>query len=679
MRLKINYLSIAFLLILFMPFIYSLEVGTRGSISIDLNRVQSSTPVNVSNETANNSLYLVGIPGSDYALDSDLDSYVPYTGATGDLDMGNHNIEAQNVSAFYWIPNNIDGIMAMNAQSGLTDGARFQSSEKNQLNLYAGVATGSSWNTGQLLLRNGSASLQTIVGGFSPSVGRLEVFQTNITNYDDTYFLEDAIITGEIIAPNICYSNGTNCPPSGAGNPFDQVLNTTSDVNFTNITSRVGLQIGEGGVVSGGTWLNVNDNYDHNGGIVFRTLLGWTGTTLADNAGGLVYQALNHAPTVNISSTITTAGATFNSNPTYQLMSTFGLGKQDIYLDGANVISYEGASTVSEYNSFTASPSFTGSGAGSVTVNNYDVLDHAQFDSGTSSTMTVYNGLNFAPLKLGGTYTLMRGVYLAPSVFSGTITEFRGIEIPNVAGSRVTGISSTLASSGLTKMFINHTGTAPSTHAGRLTIGQTNANTTSVLHVANNTDSGNSSSIHAVGNIVTEGNFYTMTARDLEYRSRSENEGFTYRSTLPDNPRDIIGEDGKLNNYANTIRIPETYCVETASREVAFNEFVDVNKIFNQTELVLMDERTVEIRLRDKFENDPNIQYSFFNNTHGVNITGVNEEEYCVQEETRYLEAHSLGDDQLRLNILIAEQEAKIRELESRLENLESGQSRSIL
>ncbi len=40
-------------------------------------------------------------------------------------------------------------------------------------------------------------------------------------------------ITGDLTAPNICYSNGTGC--GEASNPFDQDLNTTSDVTFGSI------------------------------------------------------------------------------------------------------------------------------------------------------------------------------------------------------------------------------------------------------------------------------------------------------------------------------------------------------------------------------------------------------------------------------------------------------------
>jgi hypothetical protein len=53
-------------------------------------------------------------------------------------------------------------------------------------------------------------------------------------------------VLGNITAPNICYSNGTNCTGGTGGNPFDQVLNTTSNVEFNNVTLTGNVTLSNG-------------------------------------------------------------------------------------------------------------------------------------------------------------------------------------------------------------------------------------------------------------------------------------------------------------------------------------------------------------------------------------------------------------------------------------------------
>ena len=58
---------------------------------------------------------------------------------------------------------------------------------------------------------------------------------SNIWTNDSIYTFINSSYPQSILADNICYSNGTNC--SGGGNPFDQSLNTTDDVNFNSVTA----------------------------------------------------------------------------------------------------------------------------------------------------------------------------------------------------------------------------------------------------------------------------------------------------------------------------------------------------------------------------------------------------------------------------------------------------------
>jgi hypothetical protein len=53
-------------------------------------------------------------------------------------------------------------------------------------------------------------------------------------------FGNPVIVEENLTAPNICYSDGTNCTASGgSGNPFDQELNKSDDVNFNSVTTNI--------------------------------------------------------------------------------------------------------------------------------------------------------------------------------------------------------------------------------------------------------------------------------------------------------------------------------------------------------------------------------------------------------------------------------------------------------
>lgn len=77
-----------------------------------------------------------------------------------------------------------------------------------------------------------------VVSGNLPEAGGILI--ENQTNYSIYTNKGIARFGDNITAPNICYSNGSNCQASG-GNPFNQQLNTSYGVIFRNLTINSSL------------------------------------------------------------------------------------------------------------------------------------------------------------------------------------------------------------------------------------------------------------------------------------------------------------------------------------------------------------------------------------------------------------------------------------------------------
>lgn len=159
-------------------------------------------------------------------------SFVPYTGATKDVDLGNNSLKFGKYTQYMGSFAGYDTLI-YNYDSGYNQ-ILFNNSLMIATNILA------------LNQLNPSEKWTSIDGMGGLIFHNSEIYGTeyNIHMENDglnksmfVYTSDKNLFIGNITAPNICYSNGTNCVPSTGGSSYNQSLNTTDNVTFNKVNS----------------------------------------------------------------------------------------------------------------------------------------------------------------------------------------------------------------------------------------------------------------------------------------------------------------------------------------------------------------------------------------------------------------------------------------------------------
>ena len=179
------------------------------------------TNANLSTANVNNSLYWQGHTGTDGSWLTGISNWIKTTNIAGSVTLHPDNL-SQNVgvgtnnSAYDLEVRNLDGD-----------------------NTALGISSGTGNSNASLFFREADTVRYKIFYDGRTSLFNLYSFAIDkiLLSFDTTgkaEFSQNVNIVGNLTAPNICLSNGTGC---GSINPFDQVLNKTSNVKFNDINA----------------------------------------------------------------------------------------------------------------------------------------------------------------------------------------------------------------------------------------------------------------------------------------------------------------------------------------------------------------------------------------------------------------------------------------------------------
>ena len=212
---KISSIYFLFFLVLSISLVSATDWGYGSGDGITI-----ITNANLSTANVNNSLYWQGHTGTDGSWLTGISNWIKTTNIAGSVTLHPDNL-SQNVgvgtnnSAYDLEVRNLDGD-----------------------NTALGISSGTGNSNASLFFREADAVRYRIFYDGRTSLFNLYSFAIDkiVLSFDTTgkaEFSQNVNVVGNLTAPNICLSNGTGC---SLGNPFNQVLNKTSDVTFENIT-----------------------------------------------------------------------------------------------------------------------------------------------------------------------------------------------------------------------------------------------------------------------------------------------------------------------------------------------------------------------------------------------------------------------------------------------------------